>query len=1212
MDEPDESTPVSFKALKERWQKQESSVSPKSVENSSRQSPLNTPPKGTYGVAVTPPSKSPAPPVSKTAPRPASENANEPSNKPPVLDAKRSVPVITPEILAKKGTPPPPPSMGLARPSKPKEDIDTNVKPAQMVKTDEIDNEPPKRVSMLSQQFEVTSLQSQQRNGTFTYKSVPTPKEAVLVSKPPKSQPEDIFERPAEASHRHPSFDPRVDSGTLKTVMSPEQLVDKASDNSNEFPSPFDEELDSDEDSDEEAKHTSVKQKRAPPPPPPSRRTRIAQLHQNPEASPLQSSQPSSQVQDTLRHIPVKPMLTDQPTKPPRLDAAATEKPPVSLDHNRSMHILEQPAPLLPPRPILANRTHNDFEAVDPTIMSNIRQSPKPLARARTIGAGSLDAAPPLPTRPMDSRASSISRSSTIHSSTDSRTLGTSEGSLSDQSSPGLRRSQTIARTERLLGAKIYPDHANANRSPPYIHGSPLTVHHRGPVKLFAISGQHVITGTQNTRIYNASTGINTATIDHTASNDINNRVCSMAFPPSLSFADEGRYLWLGMQDGAILVVDVLKGDIIGKRTDVHSAPITNMLRYGNEEIWTIDDAGHMNAWPVIKGSRGHTNHPLEIHPRREHVSSKLNFAIIVEQQLWMASGRVLDVYDVKLSGGSTNRIHTRVPNNVGNVTQLAAVPYHRDKVFVGHDDGKVTVWDTATLEITQTISLSIYGVSCMQAVGEYYLWAGYNTGMIYVYDTRPERWEVVKMWKGHGAQVLHMLLDETPLVKDNDLIQVASLDGNGTIQIWDGLLSDNWRDQAMNKRMKEYCDYRDAKILISSWNIDANKPEKFDAQDEQKIREWLTSLRDPDIIVVGIQEIVDLESKKQTAKSFFSTKKKSSVPMEEEEMLTHRYRLWHNYLVHVLATEYGQDCYTVVKTEQLVGLFSCIFVRTSEAGRVFDKHSTVVKTGLKVMSKSIHGNKGGIAIRFLFDHTSMCFVNCHLAAGQTHVRQRNSDAEGILQLASLEPLPQYYDVFVNGGDGAFVLDHELCFMSGDFNYRIDMGREQVIKLLSSPNKDAAYATLQAEDQLRKQKIVYPLFKLLLFQEAPIRFDPTYKYDPGTDFYDRSEKKRIPAWCDRILYRGPDIKSEYYRRHEARASDHRPISSGFLVKVKTIDDQRRDRIMEKVELAWHQTLEKLIQKKKLDWLMAYGVYNQYEAQQELASANWNMMEALQT
>jgi hypothetical protein len=437
-----------------------------------------------------------------------------------------------------------------------------------------------------------------------------------------------------------------------------------------------------------------------------------------------------------------------------------------------------------------------------------------------------------------------------------------------------------------------------------------------------------------------------------------------------------------------------------------------------------------------------------------------------------------------------------------------------------------------------------------------------------------------------------------------------------------------------MNKRMTEYCDYRDAKILISSWNIDANKPEKFDPRDEQKIREWLTSMRDPDIIAVGIQEIVDLESKKQTAskymfttstlqlpnvqgklthvrllESFFSSKKKSSVA-EEEELLTHRYRLWHNYLVQVLAAEYGTDVYTVVKTEQLVGLFSCIFVRTSEADRIFHKDSTVVKTGLKVMSKSIHGNKGGIAIRFLFDHTSLCFVNCHLAAGQSHVRQRNSDAEGILQLANLEPLPQYYDVFVNGGDGNFVLDHEICFMSGDFNYRIDMSREQVLKLLSGPNKDAVYSTLQKEDQLRKQEFTNPLFKLLIFNESPIRFDPTYKYDPGTDFYDRSEKKRIPAWCDRVLYRGPYLQNQHYTRHEPRASDHRPISAGFTTKVKTIDDQRRDRIVEKVELAWHQNLERIVQKKKIEWLMGYGLCDQREAQKTLASANWNMMEAL--
>lgn len=32
------------------------------------------------------------------------------------------------------------------------------------------------------------------------------------------------------------------------------------------------------------------------------------------------------------------------------------------------------------------------------------------------------------------------------------------------------------------------------------------------------------------------------------------------------------------------------------------------------------------------------------------------------------------------------------------------------------------------------------------------------------------------------------------------------------------------------------------------------------------------------------------------------------------------------------------------------------------------------------------------------------------------------------------------------------------------------------------------------------------------YQEGPILFRPTYRYDVGTDNYDTSEKMRIPAW----------------------------------------------------------------------------------------------------
>lgn len=40
------------------------------------------------------------------------------------------------------------------------------------------------------------------------------------------------------------------------------------------------------------------------------------------------------------------------------------------------------------------------------------------------------------------------------------------------------------------------------------------------------------------------------------------------------------------------------------------------------------------------------------------------------------------------------------------------------------------------------------------------------------------------------------------------------------------------------------------------------------------------------------------------------------------------------------------------------------------------------------------------------------------------------------------------------------------------------------------------------------------------FEEGPLTFKPTYKYQPGTDLYEqRPDKKlRAPAWCDRILW----------------------------------------------------------------------------------------------
>jgi synaptojanin len=80
------------------------------------------------------------------------------------------------------------------------------------------------------------------------------------------------------------------------------------------------------------------------------------------------------------------------------------------------------------------------------------------------------------------------------------------------------------------------------------------------------------------------------------------------------------------------------------------------------------------------------------------------------------------------------------------------------------------------------------------------------------------------------------------------------------------------------------------------------------------------------------------------------------------------------------------------------------------------------------------------------------------------------------------------------------------------------------------------------------------------YEEGPILFRPTYKYDVGTDDFDTSEKMRVPAWTgnvslktqdtiplsllnypsDRILFRGQQLDLAMYSRAELYSSDHRP------------------------------------------------------------------------
>lgn len=270
-----------------------------------------------------------------------------------------------------------------------------------------------------------------------------------------------------------------------------------------------------------------------------------------------------------------------------------------------------------------------------------------------------------------------------------------------------------------------------------------------------------------------------------------------------------------------------------------------------------------------------------------------------------------------------------------------------------------------------------------------------------------------------------------------------------------------------------------------------------------------------------------------------------------------------------------------------MVGLSSWVYARSSIAAQISGVSACQVKTGFG----GLHGNKGALVVRFLVKDTSVCWVNCHLAAGQSQTPQRNTDAANILRLSRL-PAPPLSIVgsrhlWVDGGDGTRITDHAVGLWSGDLNYRISMDRTHVERAIQARD----WSVLWTADQLRQQREANPLHALRSWTEPPIDFAPTYKYDRGSDTYDTSEKRRTPAWCDRILHRStPQVRLRrsgsgnpgdlegredgYGERWEVRASDHRPIAASFSLRIKTVDGSEEARVAEKVgEERWQRLRE---------------------------------------
>ncbi|TVU18251.1 hypothetical protein EJB05_34340 [Eragrostis curvula] len=234
---------------------------------------------------------------------------------------------------------------------------------------------------------------------------------------------------------------------------------------------------------------------------------------------------------------------------------------------------------------------------------------------------------------------------------------------------------------------------------------------------------------------------------------------------------------------------------------------------------------------------------------------------------------------------------------------------------------------------------------------------------------------------------------------------------------------------------------------------------------------------------------------------------------------------------------------YRLAASKQMVGIFLCVWVRADIMPFLTSLKVSCVGRGIM----GYMGNKGSISVSLsLQGSATMCFVCTHLASGEKdgdEVR-RNSDVAEILKRTRFPPHRRVFGLPAPPSPET-ILEHDKVIWLGDLNYRLtgsSCGDTQ--DLLERSDWEA----LLERDQLRTEQRAGRVFGG--WEEGRIRFPPTYKYLSDSDAYamiSRSsrDKKRTPAWCDRILWRGSGMEQLWYTRGESRFSDHRPVTSLF-------------------------------------------------------------------
>ncbi|KHN22619.1 Type I inositol-1,4,5-trisphosphate 5-phosphatase 12 [Glycine soja] len=506
--------------------------------------------------------------------------------------------------------------------------------------------------------------------------------------------------------------------------------------------------------------------------------------------------------------------------------------------------------------------------------------------------------------------------------------------------------------------------------------------------------------------------------------------------------------------------------------------------------------------------------------------------------------------------------------------------------IWSGCSNGLLVQWDGTGTRV-QDFNRHPCAVQCFCTFGTR-LYVGYVSGIIQVLDLEGN---LVAAWVAHNGPVIKLAVG---------CDYVFSLATHGGLRGWiiasPGPVDNIIRSELATKEFI-YTRLHNVRILIGTWNVGQGRAS------QGSLSSWLGSIAsDVGIIVVGLQEV------EMGAGFLAMSAAKETVGLEGSAMG----QWWLDTIGKAL--QEGK-AFERMGSRQLAGLLVSLWVRKNLRTHVGDIDAGAVPCGF---GRAI-GNKGGVGLRIRVYDRIMCFVNCHLAAHLEAVNRRNADFDHIYRnmvftrtssllntAAGMVPylfllcslafstylfwllyssgLPLVLSVTAGVSTSVHVLrgtnvmgviseepkpdlsEADMVVFFGDFNYRLfgisyDEARDFV--------SQRCFDWLREKDQLRAEMKAGKVFQGM--REALIKFPPTYKFErhqPGLGGYDSGEKKRIPAWCDRIIYRDtrsapvsecnldcPVVSSilQYDACMDVTDSDHKPVRCKFNVKISHVD-----------------------------------------------------------